>query len=362
MGLSLRSIAGFSLLSLALALPASEISARRADPLPLPVEIIHQFPHPTWVQDLAVRADGKVLVTLLTAPELYEIDPFGKKDATLVHTFPDHLCLTGITETTHDVFYVAGGNVTVVPAAGAATTTNFSLTGNNVPGAWDVYRIDLTHDHAPAKVSKVAHLPQALNIDGMTTLDAHAGILLLSDSLAGVVYKLNVKTGESAIVIDDPTMKSTPAIAIGIHALRIRDGSLFFDNSAQETFVRIPIHSDGTAAGAAVVLSTNINSNGFAFDSKGDAFFTENTPNALGYVPVGGGESTVLAGVPLTAPSYLPGPESCEFGRTRLDCETLYITTTGGIASGLGNLTLGGTLSKVNIGKAGYYNKGSLSL
>lgn len=358
MGFSLRSIATFSLLSLALALPSSEISARKTDPLPLPIEVIHQFPFPTWVQDLAIRRNRKVLVTLLTAPELYEIDLQGNHDAKLVHTFPDHLALTGITELKPDIFYVSAGNVTILPAAGAATTTNFTLAGNNVPGAWDIYRVDLTDNHAPAKVTKVAHLSEAFNLDGMTVLDANAGLLLLSDSLRGLIYKVNVQTGQSSVIIDDPSLKSVPTIAIGVHALRIRDGSLYFDNSAQQTIVRIPIHPDGSAAGAAVILSTNINSNGFAFDRKGDAFLTENTPNALAYVPVEGGPSTVLAGVPLAAPSSLPGPQSAEFGRSGHDCEILYITTTGGLASGLGNLKIGGTLSKVNIGKAGYYNKG----
>ena len=358
MGFSLRSIATFSLLSLALALPSSEISARKTDPLPLPVEVIHQFPFPSWVQDLAIRRNGKILVTLLTAPELYEIDPSGRRGVKLVHNFPEHLALTGIAELKPDIFYVSAGNVSILPAATAATATNFSLVGNNVPGAWDVYKVDLTKHHAPAKVTKVAHLPQAFNLDGLTVLDADAGLLLLSDSLAGLVYKLDVKTGKSSVVIDDPSLKPLPAIAIAVHALRIRDGSLYFDNSAQQTFVRIPIHPDGTAAGPAVILSTNINSNGFAFDQKGDAFLTENTPNALGYVPVGGGPSTVLAGVPLTAPSYLPGPQSAEFGRSGRDCEVLYITTTGGLASGLISQKIGGTLSKINIGKAGYYNKG----
>lgn len=348
-----HSIPFLSLLSSALALPAAE----HTHSLPLPVEIIHQFPYPTWVQDLAVRECGKILVTLLTTPDLYEIDPLnGNHQATLVHNFPDHLGLTGITELEPNIFYVAGGNVSILPAAGSATSTNFTLGGGDVPGAWDVYKVDLTKENAPAKVSKVANFPQALDIDGVTVLDANH--LLLADSVAGLVYKLNVRTGKVTTVIDDPALKGLPAIVIGVHKLRIRGSTLFFDNSAQATFAKVPIHADGTAAGPVVILSTGINSNGFDFDPKGDAFFTENTPNAFGYVPVGGGKQTILAGVPLEDASQLPGPQSCEFGRTPSDFETLYLTTTGGLASDP-TLKVGGTLSKVTIGQYGYYNKGS---
>ncbi|KAK4693939.1 hypothetical protein P7C71_g3555, partial [Lecanoromycetidae sp. Uapishka_2] len=343
----------FSLLSLTQALPAADHSHS----LPLPVDIIHQFPYPTWVQDLAVRECGKILVTLLTTPDLYEIDPLnGDHEPTLIHTFPEHLGLNGITELFPDIFYVAGGNVSILAAAGSATSTNFTLGDGDVPGAWDVYKVDLTKGDAGAKVDKVAHFPQALDLDGMTPLDAQN--ILISDSVAGLIYKLNVETGVVTTVIDDPALKGLPAIVIGVHKLRIRGSTLYFDNSGAETFAKIPIHADGTAAGPAVIISTGINSNGFDFDPKGDAFFTENTPNALGYVPVQGGQQTILAGVPLENASQLPGPQSCQFGRTPFDFETLYLTTTGGLASDQ-SLKVGGTLSKVNIGQSGYYNKGS---
>lgn len=340
------------LLPLTLALPAAE----HTHSLPLPVEIIHQFPYPSWVQDLAVRECGKVLVTLLTTPDLYEIDPSNGGAATLVHTFPEHLGLTGITELEPNVFYVAGGNVSIVSAAGSATSTNFTFNGTDVPGAWDVYKVDLTDEYAPAKVNKVAHFPEALDLDGVTVLDANH--LLLADSVAGAIYKLNVRTGVVTTVIDEPALKGTATIVIGVHKLRIRGSTLYFDNSGLETFAKIPIHADGTAAGPIVTISTGINSNGFDFDPKGDAFFTENTPNALGYVPVAGGQQTILAGVPLEDASKLPGPQSCEFGRTPFDFETLYLTTTGGLASDP-SLKVGGTLSKVTIGQYGYYDKGS---
>lgn len=345
----------FSLLSLTLSAPVNELSTRAPHSLPLPIDIVYKFPYPTWVQDLAVRANGRVLVTLLTTPDLWEIDPSGKRKARLVHHFREHLGLTGITEMKPNLYYVAGGNVTIIKAAGAATSTGFTLSGANVPGAWDIYAVDKSC--RPLKIYKVAHVGQAINIDGITTLNAEKGLLLLSDSVAGLIYKLDVYTGKSETVIDDPSLKNVPTIAIGVHKLRIRDGYLYFDNSAQQTFVRIKINPDGTKAGEAEILSTGINSNGFDFDTKGDAFLTENTPNALGYVPVGGGPQTILAGVPLAPPETCPGVQSAQFGRTPADREVLYITTTGGLASQLG---LPGTLSKVKIGEYGYYNRGKL--
>jgi hypothetical protein len=79
---------------------------------------VAQFPNTTWVENLAVRSNGSLLVTLLSAPELFQVDPAGKgQQPQLVHQFSNITSLTGIAEVEKDVFAVAGGNVSLATLA-----------------------------------------------------------------------------------------------------------------------------------------------------------------------------------------------------------------------------------------------------
>ncbi|CAM6129036.1 unnamed protein product [Calypogeia fissa] len=76
-------------------------------PLPLPLELVYEFPNITWVENLAIRSNGEILITL-AEPNLYLVNTTAKS-ATLVYTFPHVLNLGGITELDHDIFYLAAG-------------------------------------------------------------------------------------------------------------------------------------------------------------------------------------------------------------------------------------------------------------
>ena len=71
---------------------------------------VWQFPNGTWVENLAVRSNGQILATLLSIPELYQVDPIGGQHPQLIHRFPMVTGLTGITEVEKDVFVVIAGN------------------------------------------------------------------------------------------------------------------------------------------------------------------------------------------------------------------------------------------------------------
>src|ERR1700723_2236117 len=72
----------------------------------LPTRDMYQFPNETWVENLAVRQNGQILVTVLTAPELYLVDPFHTNSpVTLIHRIPEATSLLGIVELHQDIFY-----------------------------------------------------------------------------------------------------------------------------------------------------------------------------------------------------------------------------------------------------------------
>jgi hypothetical protein len=64
----------------------------------LPTCDIHQFPNETWVGNLAVR-QGQIIVTILSAPELYQFDLFHTNvSPTLIHRISGATSLLGIVE------------------------------------------------------------------------------------------------------------------------------------------------------------------------------------------------------------------------------------------------------------------------
>lgn len=88
---------------------------------PITTNVTWQFPNETWIENISVRSNGQILVTLLTTPDLYQVDPFGEAKPKLIQRFPNALGLLGITELEEDVFVVVAGN--------------YSLkTGTNTPG------------------------------------------------------------------------------------------------------------------------------------------------------------------------------------------------------------------------------------
>jgi len=351
--LALSSTSLLSIIPHIAAHPSNALSAtpRAKQPLPLPVEIIYEFPPQTWVENLAVRSNGKVLVTLLTTPDLYQIDPSTPHSAPiLVHHFSEHKGLFGITETTPDIFYLVGGNYSSADKANP-----------NPVGAYDIYEVDLRNGATNAVVTKIANLPNARLLNGMTTFCASTGIVLIADSFAGLLYRLDTQTKQVSVAIDDPTMKAPAAgpSPFGINGVKIRDGFLYFTNTATSSLVKIPISPiDASATGPAIVLSTDAKGDDFILDRAGDAFIAENNLNNLAFLPPQGGNVTVLAGAPFTNATVLAGPTACAFGRLPRDRKSLYITTSAGIASGVKDPMLGGTLSKVDLRGSGYYNRG----
>lgn len=90
--------------------------------LPLPSRTIFQFSsNGTWIENIAVRANGDLLVTLmLPDPQLYLISsPWSPSPtASLLYTFPNMTGLFGIAETSPDVFVLAGGGFNSGTVAG----------------------------------------------------------------------------------------------------------------------------------------------------------------------------------------------------------------------------------------------------
>lgn len=320
-----------------LTIPRTDI---RTTVTPLPTRNIYQFPKGTWLENLAVRQNGQVLVTLLSAPEIYQLDPFHTNSSpVLINRIPKTTGVLGIVELQQDVFYVIAGNW---------STSTFTSTN----GSYSIWKIDLQKGgpqahgsaHSPAAISKVADIPEGWFLNGLAVLNQAKGLVVVGDSEAGVVYTLNVKTGAYAKTIDDPTMKpgSNP-IFPGINGMKIRGDYLYYATSGQAIFSRIPINSaDGTATGAAQIIAKNVTGDDFAFDTKGNAYVGGNTENTVSKISAKGIVTVVAGNLNST---LVAGATATAFGRTQKDQSVLYVTTTGGIPAPVnGTIVEGGKL------------------
>jgi hypothetical protein len=307
--------------------------------------IVHQFANPTWVENIAVRQNGDLLVTLISKPELYLIDPHlaaikphSDRISTLLHNFSPYTALLGITEVQPDRFFIIACNATLDPFDFA-------------PGSYTVQSLDLSsydsHKNRRAVAKEVAKISTASILDGMTTLDATKGLVIMADSIQGAIYILNVNTGEYSILLQESEMAvppGFPAGELGINGVRVLPGKgmdivyIYFDNTASSIFCRVPLSiSTLTKTGPVEILTTSYSGmdgmDDFALDPvEGVAYMADGNTNSIIRIPLAGGEvTTVLGGVNQT---IVAGATSVALGRGRTDEFVKYITTSGGFING----------------------------
>jgi len=308
---------------------------------PLATHVVHQFPLPTWIENLAIRSNGQILLTILTKPELYLVDPAHPDKAVLVHTFSEVRILSGIVEVKDDVFYVAGGNVNLE-------------TFTSEHGSYKVWEVDLTtfDTDFKANVKEIAHLLGSGLLNGLEFLSTSESTILIADSDIGCVWKVDVNDGkvENLIEVDEMKPPPTPALQIGINGIKVHDGYLYWSNTGKSLFCRVAIDVDGVALGAPEILETDTLVDDFIFDKKGNTWLTQHALNVVGVVKVGGGVITVAGKVDQHT---VAGCTACQFGRKK-DEHILYVTTSGGLSAPVDGKPEGGKVVAIDTSKFHY--------
>ncbi|KAL7812680.1 hypothetical protein V8C44DRAFT_328966 [Trichoderma aethiopicum] len=345
--MALRSVALFALCGASLALPST--------PPLRPVSTLFEFPKPSYIENLAVRSNGQILISDLSTSQLTLFDPsaLGPKEPVFVHDFTESLGLAGIAEYQPDVFAVITGNV--------------SLTSDDVQsaGTWIVWSVDLRgvdvssrHGQAgltlPPVVKKIAHVKPADFLNGISVLSEKDQTLLVGDVNGGVIWRLDIKTGHYEVVINNTYTQlypATPFSASGVDGVHVRDGFVYFTNFGNGTFNKMPIHSDGTPAGPVTTIARNEGLfheyDDFTFDCDGNAFVVTGGANTIEMISADGKRQVVIAGS--LNQTAIAEPTSCAFGRGLHDKNILYVVTAGGMETPVnGNIVIGGQLVAVN--------------
>ncbi|KAE8363786.1 hypothetical protein BDV27DRAFT_145864 [Aspergillus caelatus] len=238
-------------LSLALAVPTS-LSPRLRD--------VYQFPNGTWLENIAVRSNGNVLVTAFNKAQLWEINPFNgtnSRHARLIHQFQYPGTLTGITEIDQDVFVTIASN--------------------------SLCKVDLRMPE-PVVNSINITIP-AGTLNGMATLNDSS--LAISDSSLGLIWRVDIERGIYDIMIRDNTTATSTALGprLGVNGLRVLDGYLYYVNSPQRSFYRVRLDESGRINGQPETVAQGVLADDFAVTSSG-AYLAGLTDNVITNVVV----------------------------------------------------------------------------
>ncbi|KAJ6445309.1 quinoprotein amine dehydrogenase beta chain-like protein [Purpureocillium lavendulum] len=293
-------------------------------PKPVETRVVYQFPNSTWAENLAVRTNGNILVNILSEPAIYEVNPYKKPPtATLVHRFDEYSSLFGIAEVAADVFAVAMGN--------------FSLMAPAKPGSWAVWKVDM--NGAEAEVSKVAGIVEAELLNGMTVLDKHSQTVLVGDSALGAVFRVDTRTGKYQLTIQDDKFKPPPnSRGLGVNGVRYTKPYLYYTNTFGQVLGRVPVDCNtGKATGAIEEINGDVgyDLDDFARDKRGNTYIGAGFTNDIVCVGSNGTAVSVAGGPGQTT---ILGPTAMVWGQTKVDKNTLYLSTSGdkGSNNGLG--------------------------
>lgn len=295
-------------------------------PIQLPHRLVTQFPVGTWIENLAVRSNGNLLLTSLTPnASVYEVSSPDSKHphVKILFTLDSVSSLLGINEVSNDKFAILAGNFTEK---------------GGIKGTWGVWTADFTQTSAP-KPKFVTALPDGLLPNGLAVVPGYQDLALISDSTNGLVYRVNLDTNTVQVSQDFPEMKpnSSNSLPIGINGLHIHKGYLYFTNLATHTFFKIKVNQDGTTAGGAkveavtVVSSTQLDDFIFGPDNEDTAWLATNADNSVVAVNSKGKTQVVAGGKGSDA---VPADTACQFGRNKGDGRVLYVSTGGGKSEG----------------------------
>jgi hypothetical protein len=301
------------------------------------VSQLYQYQKGTWLENLVVRPNGKVLATRFDNPLLVEFEPSNaSSEPKTIYTFPEALGATGLTKVDgHRDLY-------------AAASGNFSLTAGLTPKSWVIWTIDLQDENKP-KVTKFP-VPAVALVNGIASLRASEHALVVSDSILGIIGKLDLKTGVYSTVLNNTlTQKLVPDAELGINGIRRHKSSLYFANG--NILARVSIHPDGSPASEAEIVGNATNPayqfDDFAVDGDGTAYLATGNANAITRITPNG-QAAIIAGN--LNSTQIAQPTSVQIGKSKGRHPLLYVTTAGGLQSPVnGNITVGAQFLSIHL-------------
>lgn len=318
----------------------------------LPSETLSQLQLGAWLENIAVRPNSDLLVTLLApSASIYTIKNPAKKPHAL-----EELVNIPVIQNLYGIAQVPGGGDSEKYVVVGGNSSAFATP---VAGSFSSWTIELKRDSRcdSVKVKKISSMSKDSQfLNGVAEIPGVSSAVLICDSAKGLVGYLDLKTGKfdtSAFVYPEMAPTKTAKLPIGINGIRIRNGYLYFTNSALVSIFRIAVTPRGLPAkGAKVELISDLSSQAtflddFTFDADGNIYVVTNFDNSVIFVDVKSGKGeTVVGGL---KEMTVAGSTAVAFGRGKHDKETLYVTTGGALGAPVdGTKTEGGKVVAVD--------------
>nr|7X36_A Chain A, EupfF [Penicillium janthinellum]7X36_B Chain B, EupfF [Penicillium janthinellum]7X36_C Chain C, EupfF [Penicillium janthinellum]7X36_D Chain D, EupfF [Penicillium janthinellum] len=306
--------------------------------VPLPERLLHHWPNGTWVENIAVRPNGNLLLTTSTpnGTVWHVKKPWtDTPEVELAYNFDEWVDrLIGIGETTPDKYIVVGSRFYSPDAYSSHVDRTFAA-----------MELDFTKE--PPSTRMVAWMPEAELLQGVAALPWDRSIVLISDQYVlrprykqvdwtpspGQIWRLDTKTGDYELVMTDyAEMNTTYAHGpdVGINGIRILGNELYWVNQDNGGVYRVEIQKNGHPVPPAVPEVVSVVESqlwdDFAFGPGDEDLLWVTGLNAVYAVSKKNGTAVVVDGVGTSNNMSFPGPTSCQFGRTKHDSNVLYVT------------------------------------
>ncbi|KAJ5894873.1 hypothetical protein N7495_006564 [Penicillium taxi] len=312
------------------------------------VHTLYSFGNGTWAENLAIRANGDILVSRLDVPEVLLLDPLGVRDPITIASWDadTYMGCLGISETTTDVFYVitsSFNNESFVRTSGVNSIWEINLSAFSFIGP--LHKIV-----TKPTVKKLVDVTTSDFLNGLTTLSDTA--ILAGDAYNGWVYYIDTTTGAYHIAVNDEKMKfdsiPNPPTNLGVNGIKVHNGYLYWSNTAVGTLNRIQISESGVPSGESEVVVDNVpKADDFIFRSDNTIFMAQNQMDELSVFFPDWSDAEVLAGSNIS--TTLAGVSAAKFGRLPVNEHILYLTTSGAEGKPInGSVTVPGTLSWID--------------
>jgi len=296
-----------------------------SQPIRTKLTVVAEFPEHFFLENIVVRHDNSMLITVANRKELYYLPP-ARADAAaeplLLHRFG--ALAGGIAELEPDVFAVLAGNI-------YTTHDNY------------LYRLDL-RGWAPGRLAvpeQILAFPQwMLGINGCCAVGP---ALFAADTFAGAIWCVDFggdRGPEAKLWLKHDTMAHVPDTLPpppqpGINGLRYsaKTGCLYYTTTGQQLFMRVAIDPTTLEPASAPerVAGGGMYDDFCIDDARGGAYLTVHRENRIDCVSLepGGPPLRTIAGDPREA--ILLGPSSAAWSRAPGEAgRVIFITTDGG--------------------------------
>ncbi len=261
-----------------------------------PSHRVAEFPPGTFLESIAVSADGTLFVS-------------------------SHL--------DGKVLRLGADGVPVVHAAIAGKATGLALTpaGDLLLTAWDADGLPTLYTISPQGVVAVlVSLPDAIFLNGLTPLSPST--YLIADSYRGAIWHLNLADQSVSLWLEHSLLarRSEDREFPAVNGLKIFGQMLYASNTERMQLIRIPIQPNGEP-GEPEIFVEPVNLDDFAFDREGNLYGTTHIYNSVVKITPDGRITTIAE-----AEQGMAGSTALAFGAGADDRTSLYVVTNGGLS------------------------------